>query len=168
MNTKSFNNTGTNKQAFLGKSAQDLVFLSSEQVLEIYQQRNIIIAVEVSSTLQYLYQNNNSALADIATALDLPHQLVAQRTAKLLKLQLIEKHPDPQDKRRTILELTDLGRQQAELLVQCMQDMALVYGQLYQEINCDLPQKLQDAIQALKHKPLTQRFEEMFTDGEDQ
>ncbi len=155
-------NKGLLQNAYLGKLAQDLLYLSSDQVLQIYLQRGLLIPVETSSTLAYLFENPDSSLSNIAVALEIPHQLAAQRVAKLIKLELVDKRPDQHDGRRTVLELSASGRQQAMLLNQCMEDMAIVYDDLYREIECDLPIKLQQAIDALKRKNLSTRFAETF------
>lgn len=155
-----------NKKAYLGKLAQDLLHLSSNQVMEVYAQRGIDIPVEVSSTLNHLYNNDNVALANVAMALDIPHQLASQRIKKLLKLNLVKKQGDPNDMRRSVLTLTEKGQQQAILLIECMNDMAIIYDAVYQEIGCDLPEVLNSAINALKGKSLINRFNETFNQGE--
>ncbi len=166
MKTHTNQKNGLNKKAYLGKLAQDLLHLSSNQVIEVYAQRGIEIPVEVSSTLNHLYNNENVALADVATALDIPHQLASQRIQKLMRRDLVEKQSDPKDMRRSVLTLTSKGQQQAVLLIECMNDMAIIYGALYEEIGCDLPQVLKEAIDALKNKSLTDRFKETFNQGE--
>lgn len=155
-----------NNKAYLGKLAQDLLLLSSNQVMEVYAQRGIDIPVEVSSTLNHLYNNDNVALANVAMALDIPHQLASQRIKKLLKLNLVKKQGDPNDMRRSVLTLTEKGQQQAILLIECMNDMAIIYDAVYQEIGCDLPEVLNSAINALKGKSLINRFNETFNQGE--
>lgn len=152
-----------NKKAFLGKAATELIYVSSKQVLEVYQQRGIVISVEVSSTLLFLYNNKNTTLTDIALDLNLPHQLIAKRVKKLLKLNLIKKQTDTKDKRRTFIKLTSEGKKQSILLQKCMNDMAIVYQELYQEIGCDLPKFLECAINALNKKTIIERFESKFT-----
>lgn len=152
-----------NKSAYLGKLAQDLLHLSSQQVSNIYVQYGLTIPVEVSSCLDLLSRHPIITLTDLATALSIPHQLAAQRVHKLMALNLISKHPDTHDKRRSLLRLTETGSQQANTLRQCMRDMAQVYEQLYQEIGCHLPSKLQQAIDALKSKNLSQRVEATIT-----
>ncbi len=157
-----FVNTETIRKAYLGKHAQELLLQSSEQVRVVYEQRGIVIPVVVSSVLHFIYTDPRTSLADISKGLKLPHQLVAQRIEKLDRLGLIEKHPDPADKRRSEFHLTSAGRQQAMRLKQCMEDTALVYSDLYDEIGCDLAQALLDAINALERKPLSARFAEKF------
>ncbi|MEO0613757.1 MAG: MarR family transcriptional regulator [Pseudomonadota bacterium] len=165
MTKRDFYHDKSTRSAFLGKSALDLCQLSSEQVQEIYDQRGIDIPVLVSSTLLYLHRFGAMTLADIARALMQPHQLIAQRIDKLTRLKLVRRKADPRDGRRFELHLTKKGREQAARLSDCMDDMAIVYGALYREIECDLPQKLNDACDALAEKPLSVRFEEMFGDG---
>jgi len=42
-----------------------------------------------------------------------------------------------------------------------MADISGVYADLYEEIGCDLPQLLMDAVQALKARPIIQRLDEI-------
>lgn len=161
-----FVNSETIRKAYLGKHAQNLLFLSSEQVADVYKDRGITIPVRLSSTLQFISQQPGVALADIARALDIPHQLVSQRTEKLLKLGLAKKHPDPHDGRRSEYHLTENGSAQAALLKTCMEDTALIYGDLYDEIGCDLAQALLDAIHALERTSLRTRFKDKFSPKE--
>ncbi|MEM1080333.1 MAG: MarR family transcriptional regulator [Pseudomonadota bacterium] len=151
-----------NQTAFLGKAAQDLVHLSSAQVIDIYRQRGLIIPVEVSSTLLYLQQHAQSVLTDVSDALDIPHQLAAQRIEKLIRLGLLEKQRDPNDGRRVLLKLTRTGLREAAILDQCMEDVAVVYQQLFDEIDCDLAAKLNQAIERLNTRSLLARFEALF------
>ncbi|MEM8547086.1 MAG: MarR family transcriptional regulator [Pseudomonadota bacterium] len=151
-----------NRKAFLGKAAQDLLTLSSAQVAVVYEQRGLDIPVEVSSTLLFLNQHERSVLTDVATALDIPHQLAAQRVAKLGRRGLIAREKDSEDRRRAYLTLTPAGRAQAQVLEQCMADMAVIYDELYREIDCDLPTKLLQAIDSLKRCDLATRFAETF------
>jgi len=157
-----FINSEILQKAYLGKHAHDLLLKSSDQVAEVYKARGILIPVVVSSTMQFLSRRDNASLADISRALGLPHQLVAQRIQKLDRLGLVEKHPDPFDGRRFEYCLTDLGRDQASRLTRCMEDTAVIYNELYDEIGYDLAQLLLDAVQALERKPLITRFAEKY------
>lgn len=158
--TQSAKTSGLDRTAFLGKAAQDLLHLSSEQVAVIYKRRGLVVPVEVSSTLLYLSQHEHVVLTDVSTALDIAHQLAAQRVAKLSKLELLEKRSDPGDRRRAYLQLTRAGLEQARILERCMVDMSVVYGRLFEEIGCDLAGKLNEAIDALKHRDLAARIDD--------
>ena len=161
-----FVNSENTQKAFLGKHAQDLIIKTSDQVQIVYRERGLIIPVVVSSTLLSISRNKGASLADISKTLELPHQLVAQRAAKLLKLELIEKRADPNDKRRSEFRLTKTGAAQAKILELCMADTAQIYDDLYKEIGCDLPQMLRAAIDALDRKSLQTRFAEKFNPKE--
>ncbi len=156
------------QDAYLGKLASQLTSVTSEQMQEIYALRGLVIPVLVSSVLHYVFKHELASLSDIARALGLQHQLVAQRVKKLQSLDLIEKQPDPDDARRTQYSLTEAGREQAQLLVECMEDTAVVYRALFKEIDCDLIAALSAAIDAVREKPLTVRFADEFATGETQ
>jgi len=165
-----FINSETTRKAYLGKAAQSLILTSSDQVREIYELRGLVIPVRVSSTLEIINRKPGISLSEIGRELGIPHQLVAQRTGILLKMSLIEKRPDKKDRRRSGFFLTDEGQSQVDLLIQCMADISGVYADLYEEIGCDLPQLLMDAVQALKARPIIQRLDEIANnkgDGDD-
>ena len=157
-----FINSESARKAYLGKHAQNLLLKSSDQVKDVYQQRGIVIPVAVSSTLECISRNKGVSLADISKTLNLPHQLVAQRISKLLKLNLAEKRSDPNDKRRSEYFLNSVGEDQACRLRTCMEDMSIIYEDMYKEIGCDLSQMLLSAIDALDRKSLAHRFHEKF------
>ncbi|MEO0574416.1 MAG: MarR family transcriptional regulator [Pseudomonadota bacterium] len=153
-----FIDSETTRKAFLGKQAHDLLQLSSAQVAVIYEARGLAIPVKVSSTLQCLDRGGPMTLAELARQLDVTHQLAAQRVSKLISLRLLKRLEDPEDGRRSQLVLTRAGNHQAQLLAECISEIAEVYSDLYQEIECDLPAKLAAAINALKHNSIGQRL----------
>lgn len=154
-----FFDSETTRKAYLGKHCFDLLNLSSEQAAEVYLQVGLVIPLEVSSTLQYIHRQGTLSVADIAKALKLPHQLATQRVDKLANAGLVRRKPDPKDKRRFCLQLTKKGREQAELLKQCMEDIAQVYETMFKEIGCDLSKMLPAATAALKSVPIAERLE---------
>lgn len=154
------------RKAYLGKLASELILVASEQVERIYRQRGLTVPVETSSVLHFIGDNPGSTSAQICRALDLPHQLVGQRLKKLDKHGCLTRQGDPEDARRTLLELTPHGQDQHRRLVQTMADTAVVYSDLYREIGCELPDVLAKAIEALRQKPLSRRFAETFHDEE--
>jgi len=155
------------RSAYLGKSAQDLVRRTSDQVAELYLDRGLLIPVELSSTLHSLSYRDAATLTEIAKTLDQPHQLVAQRIHKLEALELLQREPDPKDRRRTRLVLTELGRKQAQILRQSMRDMAGVYEALYEEIGCDLPAMIQAALDAIATRSITDRMSDLLAPEND-
>ncbi len=73
---------------------------------ELYLEKDMGFPVAVSSTLMYMSQKPNVSTTQVATALDITHQLVSQRIKILLKLGLIEGNTDEKDKRKTFYSLT--------------------------------------------------------------
>ncbi|MDJ0643917.1 MAG: helix-turn-helix domain-containing protein [Erythrobacter sp.] len=155
-----FLGNGPFKDAYLGKHAYDLMVQTSDQMEVVYAQRGLLIPLQVSSVLHFLAAHDGSSMADIGAALNLPHQLVAQRVSKLLSLGLVERRPATDDRRRIELYLTDSGQEQGRLLVDCMAETAKVYRSLFEEIGCNLVSALLAASNRLESKPLAERFEE--------
>jgi len=153
------------QNAYLGKFAQDLMFQTSEQMDVVYRSRGITIPVLLSSTLHFLAENKGASVADVSKGLGLQHQLVAQRIQKLLDMRLISKRKDRSDRRRTEYHLTSSGQEQADRLIACMTDTAVIYEELFAEIECDLVKALSKASSAIQGKSLSQRFDEIFPVG---
>ena len=151
-------NNQTVVRSFIGKQADDLGNLISEQIKPIYQSLGIFVPVKSCSIIHQLYVTKLATVTELAKALKQSHQLVKQKLPRLLKLELIESSNDPEDKRRVLYRLTQLGIDQAERLNQ--HSMAQVYANLCEEINADLYQVLTAAINGLKQKDLFSRFKE--------
>lgn len=147
-------------QSFIGKQADDLGNLISEQIKPIYQSLGIIVPVKSCSIVHALYAAEQAALTDLSKTLNQSHQLVKQKLPRLMKLELIEVQQDPDDKRRLLYSLTHIGIKQAKLLNE--NSLEKVYENLSNEINTDLYQILVAAIDGLKKKDLLTRFKEQF------
>ncbi|HHL32244.1 MAG TPA: MarR family transcriptional regulator [Oceanospirillales bacterium] len=147
------------RRSFIGKQADDLGNLISIQIKPIYDSLGIIVPVKSCSIIHQLKQSKQASLADLAKLLNQSHQLVNQKLPRLLKLNLINKKNDINDKRRKIFYLTAKGMQQAALLEK--HSLSQVYDNLSQELGADLYQVLSSAISQLKQKNLLSRFEEV-------
>lgn len=145
-------------EAYLGKRLQDLLTMSHQQMQNVYEQRGLMISVEGSSTLQMFTPGSKLALADLARTLEQPHQLVAQRLQKLVRLDLVIKQPDPLDGRRTEYMLTADGEHQWQLLNKLMADAIDVNRSLFDEIGIDLLEGLEAALNALRARDFLERF----------
>lgn len=95
--------------------------------------------------------------ADIALALDQPHQLVTQRIDLLDGLGLIERRSDPQDRRRKSLALTSKGVEQYQILTPLLAAADQAFEKLFAEIECDLRDVAKRALRALDDSPLNLR-----------
>jgi len=145
-------------QSFIGKQADDLGQLISEQIKPVYQALGIMVPVKSCSVIHQLDKTGQATVTELARSLNQSHQLLKQKLPRLLKLKLIECSDDPDDKRRILYRLTQTGSSQAELLRK--HSMTQVYASLSDEINADLYQVLTAAIEGLKRKDLLSRFNE--------
>ena len=110
----------------------------------------------VSSVL-LIGERGSISAADIAKVLEQPHQLVTQRVDLLIKLGIAERTGDPDDARRKILKLTQLGHTQLELLQRRLAQATQVFDDLFIEIECDLSAIAMRAMSALDRQSITER-----------
>lgn len=146
-------------RSFIGKYADDLGQLISIQIKPVYQSVGIVVPVKSCSIIHALAYLQQASLMDLAKFLNQSHQLVKQKLPRLLKLNLLLKSHDPNDKRRTLYTLSTLGQQQAELLQQ--NPLEQVYQQLSLEVGADIYAVLSAAMEGLKNKDLLTRFQEL-------
>ena len=151
-------NKAKQSESFIGKQADDLSNLIREQLKPIYESLGIVVPVKSCSIIHYLSKFDGISVTDLAKKLNQSHQLVKQKLPKLQNLGLINQQADINDKRRTTYHLTESGQQQACLLEE--NSLHAVYEHLSDEINANLYQVLNDAINGLKQKDLLTRFQE--------
>lgn len=112
-----------------------------------------------------LAQNDGLSQKDLATRLDLTAQSTAEFVNKLVKKQLVTKEKSTTDRRKTIIRLTDLGRQTADAasakipeFLQVLSDEELdqfttiltkINASLYDEINTANPSRYGKVHQAV-------------------
>ncbi|WP_394222262.1 MarR family winged helix-turn-helix transcriptional regulator [Alteromonas gracilis] len=144
--------------AFLAKTVFDLHSLIQAQSDELYLEKNMGFPVSVSSTLMFLSQYSNVTTMQVATALNITHQLVSQRIKMLLKLGLIEGKADENDRRKTLYSLTATGQQKVQVLNLYCIDAANAFSSLSEEVGINLQSVLNAAIDALRKTPFGKRF----------
>lgn len=145
-------------EAFLAKSVFNLHLLIQKQADDVYAAKGLEFPVVVSSTLLFLSSVNKASVTQIAKALDHTHQLAAQRIKILLKLSLIEITEDSKDKRATFYKLTKKGVKQSEVLNNYCLEATIAFNSLSDELGINLQATLNNAIQALNKKTLSERF----------
>lgn len=143
-------------QSFIGKQADDLGQLISEQIKPLYVSLGIVVPVKSCSIIHTLSRLGQASVTEIARVLNQSHQLVKQKLPRLIQLALIEDHADPNDKRKTYYALTQLGQDQADLLRQ--HSLEKVYAQLSDQVGADLYRVLTAAISELKNQDLYSRY----------
>lgn len=149
----------------LGKRADELSLLIERQIEPIFAELGIAIPVRSCSLMLFLEQANGASAADLAKGLGHSHQLVLQKIPVLQRRDLIERHNDPEDRRRRIFLLTEAGQEQVMLLKQSFPTIQGLYRRLEEEIGVDLFDAMGRALDALRAKDLLQRLREQ--DGAD-
>ena len=144
--------------AFVGNRLERAVHLMNEQSGRLLSDEAIVLPPQSASCLLFIAENESASAADIAAALDLPHQLVAQRLNPLIERGLVARRADPQDGRRKILRLTRRGKTQFERLKAILRDTNAVYEDLNKELGVDLSALALRLIDSLDREPLEERI----------
>ncbi|MBQ4837823.1 MULTISPECIES: MarR family winged helix-turn-helix transcriptional regulator [Pseudoalteromonas] len=147
--------------AFLAHFCRRLSDLIIEQGAKVTESYGITTPSTAISSIYFIEQNHGVTVAELASALEVTHQMATQRINTLESLDLIYRKPNPQDKRAKMIHLTELGKQEAVKLKPLTKNMSQVFSELNQQIECDIVAKVRLAEQALIDKPLMQRLNEL-------
>ena len=157
---KNFRDEHALKGAFVSNKLLRLVDLIALQGDDLLRDAEITLPSRAVAYTLFIGDKGQASLADIAKALDEPHQLSAQRVEGLIQLGLLERKDDPKDRRRKALSLTRKGKRQYQLLLVRLEEIEQALSDLYTEIGYDLPEILEAAIDALGRTPLLDRIRE--------
>ncbi|AOE49592.1 MarR family winged helix-turn-helix transcriptional regulator [Kangiella sediminilitoris] len=149
-----------NGKALLGKRAEDLSNLIEQQTQPIFDSLGIIVPIKSCSTLLTLSELGQASLADIARQLQQSHQLVKQKLPKLIKLDLIQQSPDPEDKRRTLYSLTSEGKSQTQKIKDYLEQSEVLVDSISKDIGVDIFDAIDKAISCMKDKSLWDRYKQ--------
>lgn len=159
MQTPHFTVTHPLKGAFVANRLGALVDLIALQGDLLLQDAGISIPSRAVSCVLLVGDEGQVSAADIAKALQQPHQLATQRVEALIKLGLLKRIDDPEDGRRKILTLSSKGKDQYARLKLRLAEAERAFLGLFAEIDCDLPAVVERALQALHRTPLLQRIQ---------
>jgi DNA-binding MarR family transcriptional regulator len=109
------------------------------------------------STVLMIGETGKISAADIAMALNQPHQLVTQRIELLLDMRIVKRVSDPKDGRRKILMLTVKGTRQFKQLQKRLALAERAFETLFEDIDCDLISAAERAMDALTSNTILQR-----------
>ena len=146
------------KELFLGKKAEDLSRLIDKQSTLLFKELNIDVPVKSSSIILSLLECKQLSVIEIADNLNQSRQVIIQKLPKLKKLKLLKQLEDINDKRRKIYILTAKGLDQAKIIIRIQNRVINIYQKLYDEIESNLIQGLNDAIYSLESNDLLQRY----------
>ena len=147
--------------AFLSNKLIRLVEKIADQGATLLKSANILIPPRTISTVLMIGELEDVTAADIANALDQPHQLATQRIGILIELGLVTKRPHATDSRRKVLELTFEGRRQYNKMTDMLENIRTAMLALYDELGCDLANIAVKAVNALDDSPLIERIGEI-------
>lgn len=146
--------------AFVGARTQALSDLIVEQGCAMLESKGLQTNARAVSIVLTLHKYGPLPLTKLASHLNQPHQLTAQRLSYIEQAKLVQRKPDPKDARRSVLHLTARGRKEAELLLFVLEEASQAFITMFDEIGCDLLTSVNNAIDALQSKPLLVRMSE--------
>jgi len=136
----------------------------------IYQQMDGFLASEgvklpgyTTSIVQALYHAGPQSISELATRLELSHQLASQRVQWLVRSGFAAVAPGTDDRRVRTVTLTRAGRAEGDKLQRFLPRIEAAYGHLFDEIGVDLHDAVLRASAALADRPLEPRFEQLGT-----
>mgnify|MGYP003700970631 CR=1 FL=1 len=130
----------------------------NEQSGAVLSDRGFEMAPQSASCLLFIADNGEASAADIAAALNLPHQVVTQRLNALLDLKLVARHADPEDGRRKVIRLTPRGKNEFNRLRIILEDAHAVYGDLNKELGVDISALMLRLMDSLERESLAERL----------
>lgn len=110
------------------------------------------------STLFALSANSSISVTELAALLKQSHPLIITWIRELRARGLITSAPDKTDRRRTILILTDAGREELERVRRAQRTLVEAIGQLSAEADADPLDGLWRMIEAMEREPLIDRL----------
>lgn len=155
----SFFQTHPFREAFLAIALEALAARIMEQGEIMLQRSGVEFPARACSTVLLLGEQGEMSAADVAKALQHPHQLVTQRVELLIDLGIVARIDDRRDARRKVLRLTRRGQRQFELLNQKLAEAQAAFRGLFREIGCDLFIQAEQAAEALNQRPLLARMQ---------
>jgi len=144
-----------------------LFTLLYDQMEDGLKARGLTLRGYVTGTVQTLFHAGPKSVSDLSSEMKLSHQLATQRVKYLVDQGFAQIDPDPDDKRRKLVSLTDEGQLEAEKLQAFLPELMAAYDDLFDEIGVDMHQAVLDATKSLEARPLVQRFKIDKTDEGD-
>lgn len=119
--------------------------------------RGVKLPGYTTSIVQTLYHAGPQSISDLATRLQLSHQLASQRVQWLVRAGFASVSSSSADRRVRIVKLTRAGRAEGDKLQQVLPVMESAYRELFDEIGVDLHDAVVRAAASLVERPLGAR-----------
>lgn len=111
-----------------------------------------------TAVLYYLASHDGASVADLVDGVGYTHQGISKILSQLSDSRLVTSKPNHFDKRKRSLHLTELGKQEADLLDNVVKTAEIVMDDLFNTIGVDLQAALRDFETELIKKPLIDRL----------
>ena len=141
--------------AFFDASLHRLRALISAQSDKLFNEMGISVPSLCASMVLHLDENKGSAVVALANALGYSHQLIQKRILILKRLKCISRRKDRGDKRRSIIELTDVGRKEAALIRIALKKIDSQLSLVFDEVGCDGQAHVQSIHERLVDNPIS-------------
>ena len=120
-------------------------------VVRIYREMNLDFEPRWFPVTHYLFTQGSASVTTLSTNLRQSHPAILQVTKVMKTKGLIREKKDDNDRRKTIIELTEKGRKMAESLVEIWEVISSANARLLQESQVDLVEditKIEIALEA--------------------
>jgi DNA-binding MarR family transcriptional regulator len=104
----------------------------------VFPDFGITVPPRAVSTLHLLFARGPRAVTEIAEVIQQPHPLLISWIRQLKDAGMVETSPDPRDRRRTIVALTQAGERQAQLLLDVRPAFEAAYRRLMRESDAEI------------------------------
>ena len=128
-----------------------------EQMESCLEASGVKLRGYTTSLVQTLFHAGPQSISELATRLELSHQLASQRVRWLAAEGFVSIERSAGDARRRIVTLTAEGREEGEKLQAFLPSLNAAYTDLFDEIELDIHRAVLDASAALADRPLAVR-----------
>lgn len=142
--------------AHLAERLTDALCMSTQSLADA---TGLKAPIRTHSVLLLLLEQGAASLTEIARTDGQSHQLLASRLKPLEKLGLIERLADPNDARRRPYKLTQAGHHEALIVRSAIGEHTRAMNDLFAETGVDLIAALDNALEALRVRPLHDRMD---------
>ncbi len=149
--------------AFLDMRLHQLRVLLTEQTDDIFEKNGIAVASSSVSVVLFLFENSSGSAAKLASSLGYSHQLISHRITQLEAASLVERFPDDQDRRKSVIKLTPLGKKEAKKIKKILPAVAYAIDSALGSSNLNLSAKLADLHQTFVQTSIGERIEQQST-----
>ncbi len=150
-----FENMGSSYMSHFARRLADLI---NEQGTEVLTELNLTTPVTSISAMQFIDQNQDITVSDLAQALHVTHQMATQRINKLIQLKLVKRTQKTNNQKAKNIMLTPLGLAEIKSLQPFMKKMQLIFTRLESETGFELTQAIYKTEVSLRLNPLKDRY----------